>query len=82
MAVAGAQLELFVLHQFPQSFDENVAAPSALAVHADGDAVPLEPAGERLAGELAALVGAEDLRCDVAGDGFLDGLDAERGVPW
>jgi len=59
--VVGAQIDLLVLDRFPQAFDEDVVAPAAFAVHADRDAVRLEQAGERFAGELAALVGVEDI---------------------
>ncbi len=40
----------------------------------------LQLLGERLRGELAALVGVEDLRPAVGGQGLLDRVDAERGV--
>jgi hypothetical protein len=42
--------------------NEHVVAPGALAVHADGDAARLQNVEELGAGELAALVGVEDLR--------------------
>jgi hypothetical protein len=38
-----------------------VAIVAALAIHADRDPVALQGAGEVVAGELAALVGVEDL---------------------
>jgi len=41
------------------------------AVHADGDVVPDQHAGERQAGELAPLVGVEDLRFAVFGQVWL-----------
>ena len=43
----------------PQPLDEDVVPPGALAVHADGDAVLDQHAGEFRAGELAAIVSAE-----------------------
>ena len=46
-------------------------------VHADADAVLLEPPGEGPAGELAALIGVEDLR-RARGQGLIQGLQAER----
>ena len=41
------------------------------AVRADGDVVPDQHAGERQAGELAPLVGVEDLRFAVFGQVWL-----------
>ena len=38
-AVVGAQIDLLVFDAAPQPLDEDVVAPSAFAVHADGDAV-------------------------------------------
>ena len=52
--------------QAPQSLDKDVVHASALAVHADRDPVPFQGAGEVVAGELAALVGIEDLRLAIA----------------
>ena len=49
--VVGLEVDLLVLHRFPEPLDEHVVAPRALAVHADGDPVLLEDAGERLAGD-------------------------------
>jgi hypothetical protein len=37
----------------------------------------LQKAGEIVAGELATLVGIEDLRLTVPGERFLEGLDTE-----
>jgi len=50
-----AQIHFLVLHRFPQSFDEHVVAPAALAVHADRDAVLLEDGSELQARELTPL---------------------------
>ena len=58
----GMEVDLLVFEAAPQPLDEDVVHAPALAVHADGDPVPLEGAGEVVAGELAALVGIEDLR--------------------
>jgi hypothetical protein len=49
----------------PQPLDNDVAAPSALAVFADCNAVLDQPAGERSTGELRALVCVDDLRLAV-----------------
>ena len=77
--VIGMQIHLLVLDRFPQPLDEHVVAPTSLAVHADGDAVLLEQLREFETGELAALVGVEDLRCAVTMDRLLHSLDAEIG---
>jgi hypothetical protein len=69
-------IHFLVFDGSPQTFDEDVVAPGALAVHADGDIVPDKHAGKRQAGELVALVGVEDLRLAVFGQGFLQRLDA------
>src|SRR5208283_5113116 len=78
--VVGLEVDLLVLHRSPEPFHEDVVAPGALAVHADGDAVLLKDAGERLAGELAALVAVENLGPAVFPDRLLERLDAEAGL--
>lgn len=50
------------------------------AVHSDGDGVVGQQAGERGAGKLAALIVVEDLRLAMAGQSFLDRLNAEPGL--
>src|SRR5206468_1482165 len=76
-AVVGPQIDLLVFDAAPQAFDEYVVAPGALAVHADCDAVVGEHAGEGRAGELAALIGVEDVRLAVTSQRILQRLDAE-----
>jgi hypothetical protein len=46
----------------PQPLDEDVVPPGALAVHADGNTVVGQHAGECRAGELAGLIRVEDFR--------------------
>ena len=58
----GPQVHVLVLDAAPQTFDEHVVHPSALAIHADRNGVVLEHVGERFTGELGPLVGIEDLR--------------------
>ena len=53
--VVGLEIHLLILDGSPQPFDEHVVAPCAPAVHADGDGIVGQQAGERRAGELAAL---------------------------
>ena len=66
-----------MFHRSPQALDEDVAPPAAFAIHADLDGVSFENVGEFGTGELAALVGVEDLRSAVAGDGLFQCLDTE-----
>src|SRR6516162_9284773 len=64
-AVIGPQIHLLVFDASPQTLDEHVVAPSALAIHADRYSPVGKRAGERRAGELAALIGVEDFRLAV-----------------
>jgi len=68
---------MFVFQAAPQPLDEDVVHVPALAIHADGDRVALQGVGEVVAGELAALVGIEDLMSAVLGERFLECLDTE-----
>ena len=79
-AVVGLQVDLLILQTAPQPFDEDIVDPPALAVHADADAVSLKHRGECLAGELTALIGIEDLRPPVGGQGLLQRFDAKIGI--
>src|SRR5271168_1620042 len=78
--VVSLEIDLLVLHRSPQPLDEHVVAPGALAVHADGDPVLLEDAGEGLAGELTALVTVENLGLSVFADSLFESLDAEASL--
>ena len=49
----GMEVDLFVFEAAPQSLDEDVVHAAPLAVHADGDIMGLQSAGEAVAGELA-----------------------------
>src|SRR6478672_5306894 len=63
--IVGSEIYLLILHRAPDALNEDVVAPCTLAVHADGDAVPDEDAGEVGTGKLAALIGVEDVRSAV-----------------
>src|SRR6266702_708690 len=65
--LVSSEIDLLVFDRAPQPFDKEVVAPGALAVHADGDGVLDQHAGEGRAGELAALIGVEDIRRAVLG---------------
>ena len=41
--VVGMPVDCFVLDAFPESFDEDIIDPAALAIHADPDAVAWSP---------------------------------------
>src|SRR5262249_54311901 len=73
----GVEVDLLVFQAAPQPLDEDFALVAALAIHADGDRMALQGVGEIVAGELAALVGIEDLRPAVLGERFLECLDTE-----
>src|SRR5260370_301462 len=82
--VIGAQIDLLVFDGSPEPLDENVVTPGALAVHADRDVGVEKHAGEGSTGELAALIGVEDLGLAMVGESFFQGLGAEPrlfGVP-
>ena len=58
----GMQVDALVFERAPQPLNEDVVHPAALAVHRDPDTSIFQHIGEGDAGELAALVGVEDLR--------------------
>jgi hypothetical protein len=74
------KVNLLVSEAAPQSLDKDVVHAPALAVLAGHDAMPLQGAGKVVAGELASLVGIEDLRPAIARERFLECLDAEIGT--
>jgi hypothetical protein len=69
--VVGSQIDFFVLRGFPKTFNEHVVAPAAFTVHVDPDDVFLQQTGEDRAGELAALIGIEDVRFAIFDDRFV-----------
>src|SRR5215208_8282943 len=71
--VVSSEVDLLVLDRSPETLDDDVVAPGTLAIHADRDPVPGQHAGEDLAGELAALIGVEDLRPAMAGQSLFQG---------
>ncbi len=77
--VVRVEIHFFVLDRSPEAFDENIVAPTALAVHAQlrGDA--REDIDEGVARELRALIGIEYFRATVLGDRSFKGSDAEVG---
>jgi hypothetical protein len=71
----GIEVDFLVFEAPPQSLDEDVVHAAPLAIHADRYLVALQGAGEVVAGELAALVGIEDLGPAVVRECFLARLD-------
>src|SRR4051794_41279079 len=65
--VVGPQVYFFIFDGSPESLHEHIVPPGAPAVHADSDGVVDQLAGECGTGELAALIGVEDLRFAMAG---------------
>jgi hypothetical protein len=76
-AVVGPEIDFFVFDRAPEPLDEDVVTPGRLAVYADRDGVVEKQTGERGAGELAALIGIENLGPAVLGQRLLDRLKAE-----
>jgi hypothetical protein len=75
------QIDLLVCDTFPQPLDKHVIPPAAFPLPADLDPVGFQSSRELLAGELAALLGVEDLWRALIGSGVLDSLQAEVGRP-
>src|SRR6476659_347178 len=71
-ALIGIEVDFLVFEAAPQPLNEDVVHAAALAVHADHHPVPLQCPGELVAGELATLVGIEDLGAAVASERFLE----------
>src|SRR3954453_9055555 len=65
--IVGLEVYLLVLDGAPEPLHEHIVAPCASAVHADGDGVVGQQSGKRRAGELATLIGVEDLRLAMTG---------------
>jgi hypothetical protein len=61
-ATVSTKIDFFILDRTPQSFRNKRYRASAAAVHADGDAPRQQQARELGAGELAPLIGVENLR--------------------
>ena len=61
------QVDRLVLHRSPETLDEDVVEPAPPAVHGDLHLRRPQSPGEGMAGELAALIGVEDLRLAVPG---------------
>ncbi len=76
-SLVGVQIDLFIFETPPQPFDEDIVPPPPRPIHTDLNAVSLQESRKLLAGELAALIGVEDLRRAIPADRLLHGLHAE-----
>src|SRR4051794_27202999 len=76
----GVQVYLFVFQAPPEPLHKDIIQTPALAVHADLDVALLQHANKVIAGELAALIGVEDLRPSEPSQRLLQRLDTEVGV--
>jgi len=72
------EIDVLVFQRAPDTLDEDVVHPAAAPVHRDAHAGRDQHAGECRAGELAALVGVEDLRFAMPGQRFLQRRHAEN----
>src|SRR5271168_1835345 len=70
--VIGFEVHAFVLDAAPQAFDEHIVPPGAAPVHGELAAAVEHGLGELLGGELAALIGADDLGHTKTRKGLLD----------
>ena len=77
--LVGVQIHFLVFDALPQPLDKHVVAPTTFPVHTDLDAVVFQHPREFLAGELTPLIGVEDLRRAIAGQGVLDRFETEVG---
>src|SRR5665213_3181433 len=62
----GLDVYVLVLQAAPQLLDKDVVQVTAFAVHTNADTPGRQHAGERLAGELRALIGVENIRRTVS----------------
>ncbi len=76
----GVQIDAFVLHRSREPFDEDIVHAASPSVHADLDFGCAQHTGEGIAGELAALIGVEDLGLAETGQRIFQGLNAKARV--
>ena len=73
-AVVDLEIHAFVLDAAPQALHEHIVAPCSTSIHRQLAAPIEDGVRELVGGELAALIGADDLRRAMAGEGLLDHL--------
>ena len=76
-AVGGVQIDVIVFDRAPEPLDEHVVDRSSDPVHRDGDPGVEQHLHEGVRGELRPLIGVEDLRRAVEGEGLFEGGHAE-----
>ena len=77
--VVVTQVDILVLDTAPEPLDEDIIQSPIPTVHADQDLTRLQPAGELMAGKLAALIRVENTRLGLS-QGLVDHFDAEYRV--
>ncbi len=75
----GVKIDLLVCDALPESFNKHVVPPTSFPVHADLHAVVCQEPRELQAGELAPLIGSEDLGWVLAAHGALNRIEPEIG---
>lgn len=76
----GMQIDAFIFQGKPQPLNHDVVPPAPFAVHGDAHVSLFQDIGERIAVELAAVVGIKDLWLTQAGQGFFELIHAEVGI--
>src|SRR6516162_9879516 len=79
-ALISPQVHLLVFDASPQTLNKHIVTPSAFAIHADRYSSLGERAGERRAGELAAVICVQDFRIAVTSQCIFKCRNAERGL--
>lgn len=75
----GLQVDLLVFEAFPQPLNKHGITSAPFPIHADLDPKGFQSPRELLAGELAALIGVENLWRALAGQGLLHRIKTEIG---
>lgn len=73
----GMKIDLFIFEAPPQPFYEHIVPPTPGPIHTDRNVVSLQEPRKFLAGELTALIRAEDLRFAIPGERLLHGFHTE-----
>jgi hypothetical protein len=78
--IVGLEINLFVFQSSPEALNKDIIQPSALAVHADFDAVIFQYIGKIFTGKLSALVAIEYISCAVVCQRFFQRFNTMRGI--
>ena len=73
-ALISTQVHALVFHASPQPLDKHIISPRAAAIHGKLGPTSEHRLGELLSGELAALIGVDNLRDAEASERLLDDL--------